>query len=1178
MAHPDAETQWTLGRLGLASCAVICCVWIDGGAAGARGLTFEERLRAEEALARVYQSHRGAGGRPVPRPVLEARVRTRLQQDVALAEYWHTPITPSMLEREVARMVRDTRMPDRLAELFAALGGDPILVQECLARPALVERMVRRRFQSDPRIHEAARREAAALHAALEQGAIDPWAEHPRRTVVDEPRCPLLEVARSEQAGAGNVCPARGPRRALAPMEVGDIGPVIETSDSFVVRALLAEQTDRSTVAVFAVDKTGWDEWWAVNHSTFDADRVRRVAAAGQPLPRLPTADWSRRSIPPLDDTWDNGVLDDLPVGRVGHTAVWTGSEMIIWGGALLSDGIALNSGGRYDPTTDRWVPLPTSNAPAPRHDHTAVWTGTEMIVWGGGNYDTGARYDPQADAWTAVTTVGAPARRVGHDSFWTGSAMLVWGGGTLFSGGHTILNSGGLYDPQTNTWTPMSTAGAPRVVGHTAVWTGTEMIAWGGVDAVSLMDLETGSRYSPASDTWTPITTANAPAARNSHLAAWTGHEMLLWGGLSQFQPAEDGARYDPLTDRWSPMSAAGAPPPFREFAVWTGGEMIVWGPDEPGGRYDPAADRWTPTSTLHAPNTLANATVVWTGTEMIAWGGWWSPENFTNRGARYHPATDTWTPIWPDVPVASVATSAVWTGSELIVWGGWDFRKHLDTGSRYDPATDRWTALPTRAAPAPRDQHSAIWTGREMIVWGGAGAAGWVDTGGRYDPALDAWAPMSTVDAPAGRTRHTVVWTGREMVVWGGLASSQQLPYGTGGRYDPSADLWRPTSTDGIVGRAGHSAVWTGAEMLVWGGTSSGDALGTGYCYDPRADRWSAMSPGAPTELAGHGAVWTGREMLTWGGHSNSTISGTRYDPATGQWTSIPTPDWLSPRVRHSTIWSGREMIVWGGHPPQSPVDFLHDGGRYDPTTDAWTPTSIVDAPAPRAGASAIWTGLEMLVWGGQTGLFAHANDGGRYVAGDAIDDDGDGLSEWDGDCNDGAVSVFPGAVELCDGLDQDCNGAADDGDVDGDGHVVCEDCDDDNAAAQASPAEVTDLRVETDGLSWAPVAPVHGGTVVYDVARGAVRDLPAAGRASPICLAYGLALPSVADTDVPAPGAGYWYLARAREACAGSWGSSTVDACAGGARGLAGVGMTTSSRSLSGAATVRRPSPVR
>ena len=64
------------------------------------------------------------------------------------------------------------------------------------------------------------------------------------------------------------------------------------------------------------------------------------------------------------------------------HTAVWTGSEMIVWGG--LTTAAALNTGGRYDPATDSWTATSTTNAPEARYYHTAVWTGTGMIVWGG--------------------------------------------------------------------------------------------------------------------------------------------------------------------------------------------------------------------------------------------------------------------------------------------------------------------------------------------------------------------------------------------------------------------------------------------------------------------------------------------------------------------------------------------------------------------------------------------------------------------------------------------------------------------------------------------------------------------------------------------------------------------------------------------------------------------------
>ena len=42
------------------------------------------------------------------------------------------------------------------------------------------------------------------------------------------------------------------------------------------------------------------------------------------------------------------------------------------------------NTGGRYNPSTNSWTPTSTTDAPSGRYSHTAVWTGSEMIVWGG--------------------------------------------------------------------------------------------------------------------------------------------------------------------------------------------------------------------------------------------------------------------------------------------------------------------------------------------------------------------------------------------------------------------------------------------------------------------------------------------------------------------------------------------------------------------------------------------------------------------------------------------------------------------------------------------------------------------------------------------------------------------------------------------------------------------------
>jgi hypothetical protein len=118
---------------------------------------------------------------------------------------------------------------------------------------------------------------------------------------------------------------------------------------------------------------------------------------------------------------------------------------------------------------------------------------------------------------------------------------MIVWGGG--FAG--TPVNTGGRFDPMGNAWTPTSTgANVPAArVRHTAVWTGTEMIVWGG-QVFSGDALATGGHYIPATDTWTPTATAGAPAARYLHSAVWTGNEMIVWGGTDGSAMAS-GGRY---------------------------------------------------------------------------------------------------------------------------------------------------------------------------------------------------------------------------------------------------------------------------------------------------------------------------------------------------------------------------------------------------------------------------------------------------------------------------------------------------------------------------------------------------------------------------------------------------------------------------------------------------------
>jgi N-acetylneuraminic acid mutarotase len=59
---------------------------------------------------------------------------------------------------------------------------------------------------------------------------------------------------------------------------------------------------------------------------------------------------------------------------------------MIIWGGQYGS-GSLFGDGGRYNPAGNSWMAVATTGAPTARVQHTAVWTGGEMIIWGGVGY-----------------------------------------------------------------------------------------------------------------------------------------------------------------------------------------------------------------------------------------------------------------------------------------------------------------------------------------------------------------------------------------------------------------------------------------------------------------------------------------------------------------------------------------------------------------------------------------------------------------------------------------------------------------------------------------------------------------------------------------------------------------------------------------------------------------------
>ncbi len=371
---------------------------------------------------------------------------------------------------------------------------------------------------------------------------------------------------------------------------------------------------------------------------------------------------------------------------------------------------------------------------------------------------------------WKGIATLGAPQARVDHTEVWTGKRVVVWGG---LLNSNTFTNTGGVYDPRSNTWGPTSLVNAPTArINHTAIWTGSRMIIWGGVGPGGV-PLNNGGIYDPVNNVWEAISAAGAPSARHSHSAIWTGTRMLLWGGAGNagFTTAvipgtnnqlvgyvltnsiyyNDGYTYDPANNTWTAISSVGAPS-TRAYhaAVWTGSKMIIWGGHDvstelaTGGIYDPANNTWATVSNAGAPERRSNwhagyyyrtgSFAVWTGDRMMIYGGQQRAVASTLLytpigGGLYDPVNNTWTTVNPvGAPRSSANPNLIWTGTHAVVFGGWEFSIGaftviaFNSGGMFDPKTNTWQATATAGAPTGRDMQTATWIGDGMFIFGGS------------------------------------------------------------------------------------------------------------------------------------------------------------------------------------------------------------------------------------------------------------------------------------------------------------------------------------------------------------------------------------------------------------------------------------------------------------------------
>lgn len=346
-----------------------------------------------------------------------------------------------------------------------------------------------------------------------------------------------------------------------------------------------------------------------------------------------------------------------------------------------------------------------------------------------------------------------------------------------------------------------------------------------------------------------TGATTARRIVAALTAIAVFTGAAVFAWrtfnsGSTSVKEPeptiAPAPGPFEDVPAGWTEFPA---PPEVRSGAAtaWTGTELITWGgylysgfsdevSDDDGFAFDAATRTWRilPPWPLSSRSFPASA---WTGSELLVWGGWDLGQNFFDDGAAYDPATDTWRAL-PPAPIDGRMPFSVWTGRELVVWGSrWRDARRVD-GAAYDPATNAWR--PIAAAPIELTDATAVWTGEEMIVFGAALHGGnfaesETAIGEAYDPDADTWRRI--VDSELSPQASTAAWNGREMIAWDYLNGSAA--------FDPGSDSWRrlpdvPLDESECTPQSAASIV----------GFVFGDNCGLMALFDPTEDAWRDVS----------------------------------------------------------------------------------------------------------------------------------------------------------------------------------------------------------------------------------------------------------------------------------------------------------------------------------------------
>ncbi|MGZ3453540.1 MAG: Kelch repeat-containing protein [Polyangiales bacterium] len=330
--------------------------------------------------------------------------------------------------------------------------------------------------------------------------------------------------------------------------------------------------------------------------------------------------------------------------------------------------------------------------------------------------------------------------------------------------------------------------------------------------------------------------------AGRIWHSTVWTGEELIVWGGRGPDEAYADGAAYDPVKNSWRVLAPAPLGARIDHAAVWTGSQMLVWGGrNDPtvgttyfadGATYDPRTNTWErlPGSPM---SNRARVAAVWSTTtrEVLLWGGIYEFDFNSNDGAAFDPVTRKWTYLPNTAATPRAATASFWDGARMVVVAGeckQSTKGPCNDAWAYDPSTNLWDSLGAAPKTFATDEHySSADRGSVMALFGGDVLAKRVGNGVLFDAHTKGWADIPAPTTELGPTPErdfaTVWWAEGKLAVYGGFVTAGFDDHLA--TYDPKAKTWTAMPSPGLGPRMAASATRSHDDVFVFGGRREGD-----------------------------------------------------------------------------------------------------------------------------------------------------------------------------------------------------------------------------------------------------------------------------------------------------------------------------------------------------------------